>query len=49
MTRPTILVVEDEASIQRVVRTYLESAGYQVISSENGAEALALAQASKRS
>jgi len=45
MTRPTILVVEDEASIQRVVRTYLESAGYQVIRSENGAEALALAQA----
>ena len=45
MTRPTILVVEDEASIQRVVRTYLESAGYLVVSSEDGAEALALAEA----
>lgn len=43
MNRPTILIVEDEASIQRVVRTYLESAGYQVVSSDNGAEALELA------
>jgi two-component system, OmpR family, alkaline phosphatase synthesis response regulator PhoP len=44
MQRHTILVVEDEASIQRVVRTYLESAGYQVLSSEDGPEALRLAQ-----
>lgn len=43
MNKHTILVVEDEASIQRVVRTYLESAGFQVLSSENGAEALKIA------
>lgn len=44
MTKQTILVVEDEASIQRVVRTYLESAGFQVLSSEDGAEALDVAE-----
>lgn len=44
MRKQTILVVEDEASIQRVVRTYLESAGYQVLSSEDGADALRQAQ-----
>jgi two-component system, OmpR family, alkaline phosphatase synthesis response regulator PhoP len=44
MHRHTILVVEDEASIQRVVRTYLESAGYRVLSSEDGPGALRLAQ-----
>lgn len=44
MRKSTILVVEDEASIQRVVRTYLESAGFQVLSSDNGADALAQAQ-----
>lgn len=44
MNRQTILVVEDEASIQRVVRTYLESAGFQVLSSEDGAEALGVAE-----
>lgn len=44
MNKQTILVVEDEASIQRVVRTYLESAGFQVLSSEDGAEALDVAE-----
>ena len=44
MNKQTILVVEDEASIQKVVRTYLESAGYQVLSSEDGAEALTVAE-----
>lgn len=42
---PTILVVEDENSIQRVVRTYLESAGYQVLTTDNGPDALAMADA----
>ena len=42
--KQTILVVEDEASIQRVVRTYLENAGFQVLSSDDGARALALAE-----
>jgi two-component system alkaline phosphatase synthesis response regulator PhoP len=37
----TILVVEDEISIQNVIRTYLENESFQVISVENGAEALA--------
>ena len=44
MNKQTILVVEDEASIQKVVRTYLESAGFQVLSGEDGAEALKLAE-----
>lgn len=39
-----ILVVEDEPSIQTVVRTYLESAGFDVRLADNGAEALALAE-----
>lgn len=41
---PTVLVVEDENSIQRVVRTYLESAGYQVLSADNGVTALEMAE-----
>ena len=45
MTNPTILVVEDEKSIRRVVRTYLESAGYHVISADNGPDALEMADA----
>ncbi len=36
----TILVVEDEAAIQNVVRTYLESAGFQVHTVDRGDEAL---------
>ena len=44
MAPQTILIVEDEASIQRVLRTYLESAGYQVIGSDNGPEALQMAE-----
>ena len=42
---PTILVVEDENSIQRVLRTYLESAGYHVLSTDNGTTALEMADA----
>jgi two-component system alkaline phosphatase synthesis response regulator PhoP len=38
-----ILVIEDEEAIQDVVRTYLESAGYQVRCVDNGAEALTAA------
>ncbi len=36
-----ILVAEDERTIQTIVRTYLESAGYQVICIDNGVDALA--------
>lgn len=39
-----ILVVEDERSIQTIVRTYLESAGFQVICVDNGLKALATAR-----
>lgn len=35
-----ILVVEDEISIQTIVRTYLESAGFEVIIVDNGPSAL---------
>lgn len=40
----TILVVEDERSIQNVLRMYLESAGFKVICTDNGLEALSLAR-----
>jgi two-component system, OmpR family, alkaline phosphatase synthesis response regulator PhoP len=39
----TILVVEDEASIRTVARSYLESEGYRVIVCDNGRDALTLA------
>ncbi|MBE7553486.1 MAG: response regulator transcription factor [Anaerolineales bacterium] len=44
MAANTILVVEDELSIQKVIRTYLESENFQVVCVDNGPEALTLAQ-----
>ncbi len=44
MKSAQILVVEDEISIQTIVRTYLESSGYSVTVVDNGPEALAQAQ-----
>ena len=41
----TILVIEDEVSIQNVVRVYLEHAGFEVICVDNGQEGLAQARA----
>lgn len=38
-----ILVVEDEISIQTIIRTYLTNAGFTVIGSDNGLEALTVA------
>ncbi len=38
----TILLVEDEESVRRVVARMLEHAGYQLISAANGVEAIAL-------
>jgi DNA-binding response OmpR family regulator len=38
----TVLVVEDEARIRELVRSYLEQAGYEVLSTGSGAEALSL-------
>jgi two-component system alkaline phosphatase synthesis response regulator PhoP len=44
MFMPTILVVEDEISIQNVIRTYLESENFRVVCVDNGSEALTLAR-----
>lgn len=45
MSTSKILVVEDETSIQNIVRTYLESAGFVVQSVDNGVDAIELARA----
>jgi DNA-binding response OmpR family regulator len=39
----TILLVEDERKLRELVRSYLERAGFTVVSTESGAEALTLA------
>ena len=39
-----ILIVEDDPKIANVVRVYLENAGYRVVTTEKGKEALALAE-----
>jgi hypothetical protein len=41
--RPTVLVVEDEPSLQRLVALMLEEHGYTVLLAANGSEALELA------
>ncbi len=38
MTKPTILVVEDELHLREVLRFQLEAAGFQVLLAENGQE-----------
>jgi DNA-binding response OmpR family regulator len=40
----TVLVVDDEQQIVRVVKGYLENAGYRVLAASNGEEALRQAQ-----
>lgn len=47
MKRRSILVVEDEASIQNILRTYLESAGFAVSCVDNGPDAIALNRQSR--
>jgi DNA-binding response OmpR family regulator len=42
----TVLVVEDERKLRDLVRSYLERAGFTVLSTESGAEALTMALAS---
>src|ERR1700750_1202390 len=39
----TVLVVEDERKLRELVRSYLERAGFTVLSTESGAEALTIA------
>ncbi len=41
----TILVVDDEPSIRTVARAYLEQAGYRVVCTDNGPDALLQAEA----
>ena len=43
----TVLIVEDERAIVRLVRDYLEQAGFRVLSAYDGATALAETRASK--
>ena len=40
----TVLVVEDEAKIRELLRSYLEREGFDVLSTGSGAEAIGLAQ-----
>lgn len=43
--RETILVVEDESSVLRLIKKTLESAGYKVLSAQDGEEALKISDA----
>ncbi|MGH9622667.1 MAG: response regulator [Candidatus Acidiferrales bacterium] len=42
MDRPTLLVVEDEPALRKLVKILLEEAGYDVLTANNGREALAV-------
>src|ERR1700746_2300047 len=42
----TVLVVEDERKLRDLVRSYLERAGFTVLSTDSGAEALTMAESS---
>lgn len=44
--RRRILVVDDDAAVRTLVRTVLESAGYEVTTARNGCEAISLIAAS---
>ena len=39
----TVLLVEDERKLRELVRSYLERAGFTVLSTESGAEAITMA------
>jgi DNA-binding response OmpR family regulator len=43
----TVLLVEDERKLRELVRSYLERAGYTVLSTGSGAEAISLAASAK--
>jgi two-component system, OmpR family, KDP operon response regulator KdpE len=40
MNKPTILVVDDEPQIRRVLRATLSSSGYEVVEAQNGQQAI---------
>jgi DNA-binding response OmpR family regulator len=40
----TVLLVEDERKLRELVRTYLERAGFSVLSTDSGAEAITVAE-----
>src|SRR5215813_10118894 len=40
----TVLLVEDERKLRELVRSYLERAGFSVLSTESGAEAISMAE-----
>ena len=44
----TVLVVEDERKLRDLVRSYLERAGFMVLSTGSGAEAIAMAPRPRR-
>src|SRR6266516_7944328 len=41
----TVLLVEDERKLRELVRSYLERAGFAVLSTDSGAEAISVAEA----
>lgn len=41
LTKPLILLADDEADVSLVTRTRLEASGFEVVAAENGEEALA--------
>ena len=42
-----ILIAEDDEAIRDLLKLYLESEGYQIISAENGRQALEIVQAQR--
>lgn len=46
-TAKTILVIDDEAAILRLVKSHLEQAGYRVLTAADGEEGLAIARQSR--
>jgi len=47
MTKPNILVVDDDTALQDLIREVLEEDGYVVFSASNGKEALRLLKVKK--
>lgn len=43
----TVLVVEDERKLRDLVRSYLEAAGFTVLTTGSGAEAITMASAAR--